>query len=269
MTWGTGSEAFVLTEDACLAVRKSPVRFRSAPPLPLTFRIVAPFPSDWRGRGADRYPIGWVNPPFWAEPRIRANSTADLAVPDAALPLIERWRRVRLGGHDWPYAVSDRGRVRRIEPGPRTYVGREVKPMLNTGGYLHVWMTRGPRTVSGTRVDVLVHRLVAEAFLPPDDDRPHINHINSNRADPRVENLEWCTPAENAAHAIAQADHAGIKFQVRQGEANGSAKLTEDDVREIKRRLATKEPATRIARDYPVSDVVIGKIKRGRIWTHV
>jgi hypothetical protein len=66
-----------------------------------------------------------------------------------------------------------------------------LKPFLVTKGY---------PTVSLYKKDYQVHRLVADAFIPNPNNLPQVNHINGDKTDNRVENLEWCTNRQNVTH---------------------------------------------------------------------
>ena len=76
-----------------------------------------------------------------------------------------------------------------------------------------------------------VHRLVASAFIPNPLNKPQVNHINGNKEDNRVENLEWCTQSENNKHSY----DSGIKKPTNQlGNKNGNAKLSDEQIKEIR-----------------------------------
>lgn len=89
------------------------------------------------------------------------------------------------------YAVSDDGQIMSLR------ANKILSPKHNWDGYLRIqiWGHCSCRFV-------VVHRLIAEAFLPkPDFENPVINHKNGNKSDNRVENLEWVTQQENIRHA--------------------------------------------------------------------
>lgn len=108
--------------------------------------------------------------------------------------------------YDGLYEASNKGRIRRsgkptrIKNHPynkiRVYKKSIKKIFLNSAGYYRVNISTG----SYDR-HVLVHRLIAEAFIPNPLNKKTVNHKNFNRKDNRVENLEWMTNSEQSYHA--------------------------------------------------------------------
>lgn len=81
----------------------------------------------------------------------------------------------------------------------RCFKNKKQRRLQVLEGYQSVHVT----IKKGKKVTMLVHRLIAETFLPsPSPDQTQINHKNGNRSDNRVSNIEWCTPRENSLHAF-------------------------------------------------------------------
>src|SRR5262245_17979400 len=100
----------------------------------------------------------------------------------------ERWLPVV--GYEGLYEVSDVGRVRGLTRGGL------LKLRVSTRGYWVCGLTK-----LGQQTEFRVHRLVATAFIgPPSGERREINHIDGDKLNNAVANLEWCTRAENCAH---------------------------------------------------------------------
>ena len=79
-----------------------------------------------------------------------------------------------------------------------TDVWRVVKPIYDKScGYLIVTLCH-----EGIRKNKRVHRLLAEAFIDNPSDKAHVNHIDGNKLNNALSNLEWATPKENTNHAI-------------------------------------------------------------------
>jgi hypothetical protein len=138
-----------------------------------------------------------------------------------------------------------------------------------------VWSKRGNRQIGsltpqgyatvnfifgGRHMWVFVHRLVWVWFRGPIPEHLTINHRNGIKHDNRLGNLELVTPRENTWHAIK------VLGQSRAGERNCRAKLTWEDVLDIKRRLKHGETCRDIGKAFGVTDVAIGFIKRGQHW---
>ena len=97
---------------------------------------------------------------------------------------MEEWRFIHQR-----YQISSAGRVRGLR-------GSLIKQMVDPRGYTTVSMTVGAKVKQ-----LRVHRLVAQAFLPNPDNKRTVNHRNWDPADNRLENLEWATHREQAAHS--------------------------------------------------------------------
>lgn len=101
------------------------------------------------------------------------------------------------------YEVSNKGDVRSL---PRKTVYKDgrvafhqpknLKPQEVKKGYL-----RAEPTVDGKKVMCMIHRAVAEAFIPNPENKPQVNHIDGDKKNNCVENLEWVTNDENYKHA--------------------------------------------------------------------
>ena len=98
-----------------------------------------------------------------------------------------------------------------------------LKPKLNKYGYLCVILQNNK-----IKKNYTIHRLVAEHFIPNPENKPQVNHINGIKTDNMVENLEWCTSAENIKHAHEN------KLKVQLGGKNPNArKVINNKTKEI------------------------------------
>ena len=101
----------------------------------------------------------------------------------------ETWKPV--DGYEGIYEVSDQGRIRNSKRDGRIMTQSKV-----THGYRAVHLSKDGKTRS-----ILVHRLVAKAFIPNPSDKAQVNHKYGIKSNNRVLNLEWSTPRENLEHA--------------------------------------------------------------------
>lgn len=102
----------------------------------------------------------------------------------------EEWKAVV--EYEGLYEVSNMGRVRSLKFGK----AKELCPANNGLGYLFVGLCKG-----GKSQTKLIHRLVAEAFIPNPDNLPCVNHKDEVKTNNRVSNLEWCTQSYNLEYS--------------------------------------------------------------------
>jgi len=116
--------------------------------------------------------------------------------------IIEEWRDIK--GYEGLYKISNLGNVKSM---PRVCVRNNGRTYTNSKEYIlcqnlkHGWYYQVKLSNAGRYKTKLVHRLIAEAFIPNPFNKPDINHINCIKNDNRIENLEWCTHTENMRHS--------------------------------------------------------------------
>lgn len=118
--------------------------------------------------------------------------------------------------------------------------------------------------VDGVVVKKLVHRLVAEAFIPKISGLDYVNHKDGDKMNNVVSNLEWCTSSFNQHHAYDN----GLK-NLPKGEMNGNAKLEESQVLEIYEKLLKGFSVVSLSEMYGVGTTAISDIKSRKSWSHI
>lgn len=99
----------------------------------------------------------------------------------------EIWKDIE--GFEGLYQVSNFGRIKRVT------TGRILKGDKNNDGYLRVKLYK-----NNTKSNKSIHRLVAEAFIPNPENKPQVNHVNEDKTNNSLDNLEWMTAKENINH---------------------------------------------------------------------
>lgn len=181
----------------------------------------------------------------------------------------EEWRPVV--DHEDSYEVSNRGRVRSktrtvVKKGaPKrlrkcTYKGRVLSIQEHTNGYKFIALRNNGKTKQHR-----IHRLVAKAFIPNPDNKPEVNHDLGIKAFNWAINLHWATKSENHKHAHKKGlgNESGVP-----GSANGRAKITEDDVRYI-RKNPDDLTQPELGEKFGLHHSTIQKINVGKLWPHV
>lgn len=106
------------------------------------------------------------------------------------------------------YQINENGDIKSFRN------NKVITNKLNHGGYHYVGLW-----YEGKLHSRLVHRLVAQTFIPNPDNKPQVNHVDSNKINNHVSNLEWCTQKENMKH---RTEHEVNTKRVRQYDLEGN-----------------------------------------------
>ena len=151
------------------------------------------------------------------------------------------------------YEINREGQIRNKE------TNRIISTRPDKDGYFRIVLW-----IDSKRKNFLVHRLIAEHFIPNSENKPQINHIDGNKQNNSISNLEWVTLSENRRHAF----ETGLQIG-RPGVKHHNCKLTEKDVQEIKNLVQLKTPRKEISKKYGIHKNHIYRITKGTRWKHL
>lgn len=150
------------------------------------------------------------------------------------------------------YYISDDGKLFNVK-------GKQLFTRLNRDGYVigYYWNHNKQKAFS-------IHREVAKAFIPNPENKPCVNHIDCNKQNNNVSNLEWVTYAENTKHASQNGLITTLK-----GEDNANSAITDQQAISVCEMLQDGYRNCDIRDKLGISQEIIGNIRLGRGWKHI
>lgn len=176
-----------------------------------------------------------------------------LEVPEAP----EEWRPVL--GYEGLYEISNMGRVRALFCTSNFHKhGRILKPWILKNGYVQIHLMRPGEK----RKAFCIHRLLLEAFAGPAPENCEVRHLNGVRSDNALKNLAWGTHKENSQDMLRHG-HG------QTGEKQWNAKLTSDDVIQIRTLRNSGMSLIEIAELYGIDRTNVWQIATRKSWRHI
>lgn len=137
---------------------------------------------------------------------------------------------------------------------------RIIHPWKNNGGYLYFSIF-----VDGKNQNIAVHRAVAEMFIPNPENKPQVNHIDGNKMNNNVSNLQWVTQSENNYHAYATHLHPPLS-----AEKSTFTKYTNSQIENACSLMEkNKHTLNEIAMITGVPSKTLSEIRSGKIWKSI
>jgi len=167
--------------------------------------------------------------------------------------LVEEFRDIP--GYEGLYQVSNLGNVKSLG-NDRTRKEKILKP-IETAGYFRVSLSNRERITI-----LLIHRIVAITFIPNPYNKRCVNHIDCDRSNNALSNLEWVTYQENENHKKSLGRQAT-------GQRHGMSKLKDEDVLYIKSNYIRGKNCNLLAEMFGVEKSRITKIASGTNWKHL
>lgn len=136
--------------------------------------------------------------------------------------------------------------------------GKIIKGEITSNGYNRIHVS-----INGKTCKYFVHRMVAFTFLPNPNNYPVVNHIDGDKTNNNIDNLEWCTHSQNSKHAYK----AGLRRA--DCEYNGRAKLDEQSVRFIRSHYKPRDKQLSfraLGKRFGVDSKSVENAYKGKTW---
>jgi hypothetical protein len=162
------------------------------------------------------------------------------------------------------YEINAEGTVRNIR------TKHILKKQINAKGYWVITLHIGPER--NHKKSFLLHRLIAEAFIPNPENKPWVNHKNGNTLNYQLNNLEWATPSENQQHAYDTGLKTPSHKSKNQGTQNARSKLTEKQILWARQNYKPNDKTYGVrpmARYLKIDSSLLSKIIQGKRWKHI
>ena len=172
----------------------------------------------------------------------------------------EKWKEVifddKIAPHE-KFKISSYGRILNCKWEEET---------LTNGSTINGYQTIPLKQKTGKSTSRYLHKLLAEHFLENPDNKPYVIHLDYDKMNNRVENLQWATKKEKEQHQFVNPIWRANKPK------RAYSKLTETKVKLIKRKLQDPNRRTRlkmIAKQFGISEMQLHRIKTGENWGSV
>jgi len=153
---------------------------------------------------------------------------------EAGLECVEQWKDIP--DYEGLYQVSDLGRVKSLERRVFTlnknciYKPKIIKSFVTNRGYFEVRLC-----TNNTSKAKKIHRLLAQCFIPNANDKPQVNHIDGNRLNNKISNLEWVNNRENSCHRVKNSNltskFVGVSYFKRDNKWRSSIQINGKSIR--------------------------------------
>jgi len=168
---------------------------------------------------------------------------------------MEKWKDIE--GYEGRYQISNLGKAKSLNYG-RTGKAQVLKTLIDSGGYSYVVLFKKAKRKTNR-----ISRLVAQAFIDNPENKLFVNHLDGNKHNNCVKNLEWCTQSENEKHAHK------IGLKNHKGEKHPGSKLKDIEVKVIKKLIKTSLKISEIAHIFKVTPSLITLIKKNKTRSHL